>query len=328
MSARAEHRNLRSLLPGLSCRLSRRFVETDGCRIHVVEAGEGPAVILCHGFPELWLSWRHQLPALVEAGYRVVALDMRGHGLSSVPEDMEAYSVLHTVSDVIAVMDAMGLAQAVLVGHDAGTTTVYHTALMRPDRVAGVVGLSVPYIPRGPTNFIAMMRAALPPEFYMLYFQQRGIAERDLERAPGETLRRLFFANSGEYAGAPITMMTRDGSLVANLPAPEGPMGFISEGDLEFYAQSYTESGFSGGLNGYRVFDLNWRLTGAWTGMALPVPSIYIGGNEDTVLQFPGFRAAAEKMSGIFLDEAGHWVHAERPNEVNQALLSFLARTV
>ena len=307
--------------------LIHHYIDNNGCRIHVVDAGEGPVVVLCHGFPELWLSWRHQIPALVAAGFRVLAPDMRGHGESGVPLPVEEYSVLHTVGDVMAVLDALGIDRAIIVGHDAGTTCAYHAALMRPDRIRGVVGLSVPYVPRGEMSLIAAMRQAVPESFYMLFFQTPGMAEADLEQDPHETLRRIIFANSGNYTQGPIMMMAQDGSLVKSLPAPDGPIDFLPEAELNAYAASYRKTGFAGALNGYRVFDLNWQLTAPWTGMKLPVPSTYIGGTMDTVLQFPGFRQAAEQMGApTFIEGAGHWVQAERPDAVNRHLVDFCTR--
>lgn len=291
-----------------------------------MDVGDGPAVVFCHGFPEYWNSWRHQIPAIAAAGHRAIALDMRGHGQSCCPTEIEAFTVTHTVGDVIEVLDALGIQRAVIVGHDAGTTTAYHAALMRPDRISGVIGLSVPYVPRGPVSLVAAMRASMPPEFYMLYFQEPGVAEADLDANPRKTLERIFFANSGEYVGAPIMMMAHAGQgLVNTLPAPDKPMSFLSERDLEAYVTEFARTGFRGGLNGYRVFDRNWMVTSPWRGQALPIPSCYIGGKLDTVLGFPGFREAAIAMDrAIFVEGAGHWIHAERPEFVNAEVLRFL----
>ncbi|WP_433566761.1 alpha/beta fold hydrolase [Nocardia sp. CA-151230] len=307
--------------------LRHHYVEINRLRLHFVEAGDGPAVVLCHGFPELWYSWRHQLPALAEAGYRAIALDMRGHGESEAPDAVEDYDVCRTVGDVVGLLDLLEIDKAVLVGHDAGTSTAYHAALMRPDRVRGVMGLSVPYIPRGPLSILEGFDGAVPDGFYMRYFQDHGVAERDLERDVEESLRRLIYANSGLNPQVPFLMTVPDGgTLIEELPTPGGPMTFLSDADLAVYSENYSRNGFRGGLNGYRVFQRNWEITAPWHDMALPVPSAYVGGTADTVLHFPGFRAAAEAMGqATFLDGAGHWIQAERPGDVNAALLSFLA---
>jgi len=303
-------------------------VEINRNKLHYVAAGDGPVVVLCHGFPELWYSWRHQLPALANAGYRAIALDMRGHGESGAPEAIEEYDVAHTVGDVIGLMDVLGIERAALVGHDAGTSAAYTAALMRPDRIRGVMGLSVPYIPRGPLSVLEAFEGAVPPGFYMLYFQKPGVAEADLGRDVKETLRRVIYANSGENPQTPFIMTIPEGStLVEELPAPEATIGFLSESDLDVYAANYARTGFRGGLNGYRVLHRNWQLTAPWNGMPLPVPAAYVGGTADTVLHFPGFKEAAEAMgNALFLEGAGHWIQAERAPEVNAALLSFLEK--
>jgi pimeloyl-ACP methyl ester carboxylesterase len=303
--------------------------------LHYVEMGEGPAVVFLHGFPELWFSWRHQMPAVAAAGYRAIALDMRGHGRSDAPPDIDDYTVLHTVGDVIGLMDELGLETAVLVGHDAGTTAAYHAALMRPDRIRGVMGLSVPFAPRGPRSTIELLSEGLPAGFYMNWFQHPGLAEADFEADVAESLRRLLYANSGEHrTDAPFLMVVPEGgTLTQVLPAPSGPLGFMSEAEFRLYVAEYRRTGFRGGLNGYRVFQKNWVLTAAWAGMHLPVPAAYVGGTCDTVVNFLGNRARAEAMSAasggppaVFVEGAGHWIQNERPAEVNKALLEFLAR--
>lgn len=305
--------------------LHHGFVMSDMVRLHYVEAGSGPAVIFCHGFPEFWYSWRHQLEACAQAGYRAIALDMRGHGQSDAPERMEDYSVIHTVGDVIALMNSLEIGEAVIVGHDAGTTTAYHAALMRPDRFRAVVGLSVPYIPRGEKSILDAFSGNVPPGFYMQYFQQPGIAESDLEADIETTLRRLFFANSGAYENAPIVMLAADSGLVTNLPDTGQPLPFLTTEELAEYVACYRQSGFRGGLNGYRVFGRNWELTSPWANMALLVPTMFVGGTRDTVLHFPGFTEAAKSMGRHHLiDGAGHWVQMERAEMVNALLIDFL----
>lgn len=297
----------------------------NGIRLHFVEAGTGPAILFCHGFPELWYSWRHQLAYFARRGFRAIALDMRGHGVSEAPADLDAYDVLSTVGDVVGLLDHLGIDRAMIVGHDAGTTTAYHTALMRPDRVVGVAGLSVPYIPRGPVGFFDLLRQTAPEEFYMRYFQTPGVAEADLEKDPRESLRRLFYANSGDNPDGPIVMMVPKGETLTNtLPQPEIMPPFLSEADLSVYAEAYSHSGFRGGLNGYRVMDLNWKRTAPWASAPLSMPNCYIGGSKDTVLTMPGMYDAALAMMQVhILDGAGHWLQNERPDAVNHILSKF-----
>jgi pimeloyl-ACP methyl ester carboxylesterase len=304
------------------------FVSVNGVRLHFVESGEGPAVIFCHGFPEIWRTWRQQLSALSQAGYRAIALDMRGHGQSDSPTALTSFSVLHTVGDVIGLMDELGIEKAVIAGHDAGTTTAYNATLMRPDRFLGVVGLSVPFVPRGKENLLAGMIGQMPPHFYMRYFQTPDAPERELDADPRESLRRIYHHNSGEAPGTAAIMLTSEqGRLLDNLAKPLGEMGFLPDSELDLYAEAYARSGFRGGLNGYRVFDLNWELLAPWQGQGLPVPALFLGGDRDIVLQFPGFLDAAQRMGDSFIAVgAGHWIQEEQPEFVNDRLLRFLSR--
>ncbi|OJY61828.1 MAG: hypothetical protein BGP16_14390 [Sphingobium sp. 66-54] len=303
-------------------------VDVNRIRLHYVEAGAGPVIVFCHGFPEFWYSWRHQLRFFADNGFHAIALDMRGHGESDVPDDIADYDVLHTVGDVIGLLDSLQIEHAVIVGHDAGTTTAYHAALMRPDRIVGVAGLSVPFMPRGHLSMIEALENEVPPEFYMLYFQAPGVAEADLEKNPRHSLRRLFYANSGMNPGSPIMMMaTKERGLIDTLPTAPESLDFLGEDEMDLYEAAFTRTGFSGGLNGYRVFHRNWELTSPWNGMALPIPNLFIGGSVDTVLQFPGFRDAAEAMEEFhILEDAGHWIQSERTPDVNDILLRFCVR--
>src|SRR5438105_7751055 len=162
--------------------IRHRTIETNGIRMHIAEQGEGPLVVLCHGFPESWYSWRHQLSALAAAGFHAVAPDMRGYGQTDRPEAIDQYTLFHLVGDIVGLLDALGERQAVIAGHDWGAPVAWGTALFRPDRIRGVVGLSVPYTPRGPVAITQAMRNAGANNFYMLYFQKPGVAEAELER--------------------------------------------------------------------------------------------------------------------------------------------------
>lgn len=304
--------------------------DVNGIRLHYVELGEGPAVIFCHGFPETWRSWRHQISATAEAGYRAIALDMRGHGGSDCPDAVEDYSVIHTVGDVIGLMDLLQIPKAIIVGHDAGTSTAYNAVLMRPDRFYGVMALSIPFMPRARMNLMHAMIAASPPGFYMRYFQSPNSPEKELNADPRETLRRIYFHNSGENPSGPSGMET-DGSglLLPTLATPIGELTFIPADELDQVVDDYRRTGFRGGLNGYRVFDLNWELTAPWSEMALPVPATFIGGSRDIVMHFPGFREAAQAMPDAdFVETAGHWIQKEAPGAVNAHLLRFLRQVV
>src|ERR1700757_1053664 len=177
---------------------THRFVETNGIRMHLVEQGEGPLVLLCHGFPESWYSWRHQLSALAAAGFRAVAPDMRGYGNTDRPEPIEQYTLFHLVGDMIGVLDALGYETAVIAGHDWGAPVAWHAALLRPDRFRAVIGLSVPYRPRGPVRPTTIMPQTHDAVFYQLYFQTPGVAEAEFEQDVRGFIRSSLYSISGE----------------------------------------------------------------------------------------------------------------------------------
>jgi|SRR5579883_341375 len=308
--------------------IRHRFVETNGIRMHLAEAGEGPLVLLLHGFPESWYSWRHQLRALAEAGYHAVAPDQRGYGQSDRPAKIEQYTQLHLVGDVIGLLDALGEEQAVVVGHDWGAPVAWNTAVMRPDRVRGVAGLSVAYGGRGrvkPTE--ALKRAYEGRFFYQLYFQEPGVAEAELEADPRDTILRLLAGLRADGSGLTGTQ-TR---FLEPMRAPDTLPDWLTEADLNFYAGEFRRNGFRGGLSWYRAMDLTWELTAPFAGAKVTVPAIYIAGERDPVLGFSG--AAVERLREnapglrdvVMLPGCGHWTQQERPAEVNAALLNFIA---
>src|ERR1044071_6658016 len=178
--------------------ITHRTVETNGIRMHIAEQGEGPLVVLCHGFPESWYSWRHQLSALAEAGFHAVAPDMRGYGQTDRPAEIEAYTLLHLVGDMVGLLDALGEPSAVIAGHDWGAPVAWHAALLRPDRFRAVIGLSVPYWPRRPVRPTTAMPQTDDALFYQLYFQTPGVAEAELERDVRLTIRRVLYSASGD----------------------------------------------------------------------------------------------------------------------------------
>lgn len=312
--------------------VDHRTIKANGIDIHLAEAGRGTPVILCHGFPETWYSWRHQIAALAKAGYRAIAMDMRGFGETSAPEPVDVYTMLHLVGDVVGVLDALELPKAAIVGHDWGAPVAWNTALMRPDRVSGVAGLSVPYTPRSSTSFLQAMRARGNDGFYMLYFQQRDIPEAELSRDIGLTLRRMFYALSGDPPESkrwkPIVP---DGStFLESLADTETLPAWLSQHDLDAYAESYRRSGFRGGLNWYRNVDRNTELLAPFDGARIAVPALFIGGKRDAVVAWsePSIRRLPSVLDDwrgtVLVEHAGHWVQQEAPAEVNDALLQFL----
>jgi pimeloyl-ACP methyl ester carboxylesterase len=313
--------------------VTHRLVETHGIRMHVAEQGEGPLVLLCHGFPESWYSWRHQLPALAGAGYRAVAPDMRGYGQTDRPPAAAQYSQLHHVGDMVGLLDALGAETAVIVGHDWGAPVAWHAALLRPDRFRAVVGLSVPYTPRGGAPPTRALREAAGDRFmYMLYFQEPGVAEAELEADVRRALARLLYWAGGEAPRGPSWGFgqTRQSRLLEAMSDPPALPPWLTEADLDFYTAEFERAGFTGGLNWYRAMDLSWELMAPWRGARVTVPALFAAGERDGVVA--RMRGAVERLhetvpglrGRVLLPGCGHWTQQERPEEVNAALLGFL----
>ena len=292
-------------------------VPTNGVQLSVQVAGTGPAVVLVHGFPELGYSWRHQVPALVAAGYRVIVPDMRGYGLSSRPADAAAYDVLTVGRDLIGLLDALGEREAAFVGHDWGAAVVWPIALTHPQRVAGVAGLSVPFAPPAPAAPLSILRRRLGDDFYIVWFQQPGVADTALAR---DVRRTLTLALSEQRFNAPEL----GGPQTALPPLP----AWLSPADLDVYVTAYERTGFTGGLSYYRNIDRNWELSQSLPA-AITRPAMFLTGSRDAVRKFvPADRlpeATSDLRASIVLDGAGHWVQQERPAEVSAALLEFLS---
>jgi pimeloyl-ACP methyl ester carboxylesterase len=320
--------------------ITHRVIATNGILMHVAEAGTGPLVLLCHGFPESWYSWRHQLVALAAAGFHAVAPDQRGYGRTDAPHAIEQYTLLHLVGDLVGLLDALGEPTAVIAGHDWGAPVAWHAALLRPDRFRAVIGLSVPFRPRGGTRPTTVMPVTDDAVFYQLYFQEPGVAESELERDARDTIRRVLFWGSGDAhdtavaAGAgTVGMVKRGGGFLGARSAPALLPPWITEADVDVYAADFARTGFRGGLNWYRNIDRNWELLAPWTHAQITVPALYVAGDRDLVLGFRGMDAllpalrktVPELRPVLLLPGCGHWTQQERPAEVNAAMLEFLA---
>lgn len=311
-------------------------LRANGISIAFQDHGSGPALLLCHGWPELGHSWRHQVPALVGAGYRVIVPDMRGYGGTDAPDDVADYTILHLVGDQVALLDALGIDHFTIIGHDWGAPVAWHAALLRPDRFRAVAGLSVPWSPRGPLGGpISMARAQGMDRFYMVYFQEPGVAEADLGADPYETHRRLLVGASavGVTTSGRWPSQVPDVGLVQGCPPVPVLPDWLPETDLRLYAETFARTGYRGGLNWYRNLDRNWALTAPWHGLPIRVPACFIAGQLDGVLRMPSMEKALKAMDGItctdyrgtiLVPDAGHWVQQEAPHQVNQALLDFL----
>lgn len=303
-------------LPGVT----HQAIHAGGIDVHVAQSGpeDGAPVLLLHGFPELWFSWRHQLRALGDAGYRVIAPDLRGVGGTAAPDGragIESYDLLHLERDAVGVLDALYIDKAVVVGHDWGAPPAWWAAAIHPHRVHAVAGLSVPFLPRAPAPPIPIMREHLGEDFYLVHFQEPGVAEAMLSKDVRRTLAttKQWSRSWGEVAG----------------DVPPCPP-FLTEAELAVFVDAYTRTGFTGGLNWYRNLDRNQRVMAEWDGVHVTRPALFIQGSRDPVAGF----MPASAMDGLvddlhteILDGAGHWIQQERPDEVNALLLEFF-RTV
>jgi pimeloyl-ACP methyl ester carboxylesterase len=315
--------------------VTHRMIETNGIRLHVAEQGAGPLVILCHGFPECWYSWRHQLPALAKAGFRAVTLDLRGYGQSDRPEGVENYTILDDIGDIVGLVDALGARRAVIAGHDIGAAIAWQTVLLRPDIFRAVIALSPPFRSRGfgdagpPTTLMPRTEDAV---FYQLFLQTPE-AEAGLGRNLHLTFRYQFYTLSGDrppsavVAGLQAGMMPRKGGLLTDPPSLPG---WITESDIDVYVEEYARSGLAGPLAWWRNIDRSWRLMAPFARAAVTVPALYMAGDRDFVAAafsrdiakqsalVPGLR------SPVMLPGCGHWTQQERAPEVSTAMIDFL----
>jgi pimeloyl-ACP methyl ester carboxylesterase len=312
--------------------VTHRYVQAGELRMHIAEAGDGPLVLLLHGFPESWYSWRHQLTALAASGYHAVAPDQRGYCQTGPPRPpgrpagIADYTMLHLTGDVFALMDALGADQAVVAGHDWGAPVAWHAGLFRPDRVRGLIGLSVPYRPRGSAPPIPALRAAFGESFYMVYFQQPGVADTELSRDPRATFRNVLYSLSGEAPG--MTLIPAGGGFLDAGTEPATLPPWLTERDIDAYVAQYSDAGFTGPLNWYRNLDRNWELTSAWLHAPVRVPALFMAGSKDPVIGFVSVEGLADVVpnltESVILPGCGHWIQQERPGEVTAAMLRFL----
>ncbi|MEU4655797.1 alpha/beta hydrolase [Streptomyces sp. NPDC023723] len=315
-----------------------RLVPGPAGRIHLVEQGSGPLVLLVHGFPESWYSWRRQLPALAAAGFRAVALDVRGYGRSSRPADPAAYRMLDLVADNAAVVAALGEREAVVVGHDWGATIAAVSGLLRPDVFRAVGLLSVPYTPPGgprPSEvFAGLGGPEAEQEFYVSYFQRPGRAEAEIEPDVRGWLAGFYAALSADTRPGPDApdphFVARGGTLRERFPAGPPP-SWLTAADLDVYAGEFERTGLTGALNRYRNMDRDWADLAEHHGAPVKQPALFLGGTEDasTTWLSDAIAAYPETLPGLtashLLDGCGHWLQQERPEQTNRLLTDWLA---
>jgi epoxide hydrolase A/B len=313
-----------------------RTLDVADAQIHTVELGDGPLVLLLHGFPEGWWAWRHQIPALAESGYRVVAVDLRGYGGSSRPSDVEAYRMIAHVGDAVGVVHALGTDSAVAIGHDWGSPIASTCALMRPDLFTAVGLLGVPYTPRAPVRPSEMFgQMGGDEEFYVSYFQEAGRAEAEIEPNLERWLRGFYAALDGSSPDAPGWFMVPKGAQMRDrFPTDDSLPIWLSEGEFRAHAAEFERNGITGPLNRYRNMDRDWEDLAALEGAVIKQPAIFIAGGKDSSIAW--LAEAVEHQSawlpgltGTHLVEGkGHWVQQEAPDEVNRLLVDWLAKAV
>ncbi len=333
--------------------ITERVIETNGVRLHTVEAGESgaPVVVLAHGFPELAYSWRHQLKALADAGRWVIAPDQRGYGLTERPAPVEAYDMEHLTADLVALIDHLGARKAIWCGHDWGGAIVWQMPLRYPDRTAGVIGLNTPFQPRAPMDPIAIMRARLGEEMYIVHFQKPGEADAILGRDARKTMDFFMRAPLPEGAAPPdnaVAVLSDGGGagmatkreagapsvfplvriVEAYDPANDRRPKFLTDQEFEVFADTFAHTGFTGGINWYRNFTRNWERSEGLPDR-IEIPCLMVMAEKDAVLppsSADGMEHAIPDLEKALIEGSGHWTQQERPAEVNRTLLDWLDR--
>ena len=311
--------------------INQRRVSTNGIELNIAEQGEGPLVLMLHGFPESWYSWRHQIPAVASAGFHAVAPDMRGYGKSDKPADISTYNQVEVTNDIIGLISSLGYKTAIVFGHDWGAPTAWSCALHLPDKVTAVGVLSVPFSPRAPAPPLDMMKEIFKDMFfYQLYFQEPGVAEKEWETNVRVNLRKFYHIGSGAFdAGNFIAPKSPDSDLLSDMEDP-GTLGtWCTESDLDFYTTEFEQSGFRGPLNYYRNHNLTWSLTEGGP-EKITQPALFVAGEKDGVIML-----AADALKNMpryvtnlkvnqLIPGIGHWTQQEAPAEVNTLMIDFI----
>ena len=318
-----------------------RFIETNGVKLRAAVQGEGPLVVMVHGFPESWYSWRHQMAPLAAAGFTACAIDVRGYGGSDKPHAVEAYSMANMTADVAGVVDALSPnAPAVLIGHDWGAPIVWHTAVLHPSKVRAVAGLSVPYYALPPAPLNQIFKAMYTDQgkfFYMAYFQNEGVAEAEFERDVRGALRRLYYAASADASGKwGGNNKPADEPMLQGMSDPDPFPAWLTPADIDYFVGEFEKSGFRGPINRYRNFERDWQLMSGVEDRVIHQPSLFVAGAEDMVLRMFGdgnvdtlvnnMKAVMSDFRGAhIIPNAGHWNQQEAPEATTGVLIDWLA---
>jgi len=312
-----------------------RMIESNGLNMRIAEMGDtGPLVLLAHGWPESWYSWRYQFSALANAGYRVVAPDMRGYGETDAPAEVDDYDIEHLAADMVGILDALGEETAIMVGHDWGSIVAWHSVLMYPKRFTALIAMSVPYGGRPKQSPLTYWQEKFGENFfYILYHNEPGLAEAEYDSDPRGLLSRLYVSPKSPREAPAITDKRRSaGGWIDRLGAPIGLPDWLAVDDLDYIVSQFEKAGFRGGVNYYRNFHRNWEITASLNSARIEIPTLFIAGEKDIVIA----RATAEELTktmtravddlrGVLLiPEIGHWVQQEAPEQTNAAMLEFL----
>ncbi|GLT64893.1 hypothetical protein SLA2020_373570 [Shorea laevis] len=313
-------------------KIEHTTVSTNGINMHVASIGTGPVILFLHGFPQLWYSWRNQLLAFSSLGYRAIAPDLRGYGDTDAPPSATSYTAFHVVGDLVGLLDALGVEQVFLVGHDWGAIIAWHFCIFRPDKIKALVNLSVPFFPRNPkVKPIDGYRAVFGNDFYMCRFQEPGEAEEDFAKVDTPRLIKTFLSSRDP---SPPCFPKEIG--FSGLPEPPALPSWLSEEDVNYYASKLDQKGFTGGLNYYRAMNLTWELMAPWTGVQIKVPVKFIVGELDVTYHFHGVK---EYLYGggfkkdvplleevIVMEGAAHFINEEKPEEINAYIYDFIRK--
>ncbi len=313
-----------------------RFIESNGIRMRIAEAGDsGPLILFAHGWPESWYNWRHQLTYFANAGYRVVAPDMRGYGETDKPADVDEYDIVHLAGDMVGILDALGEETAIMVGHDWGAIVAWNSVLMHPERFSALIAMSVPYGGRAPQSPMVAWQESFGDNFYYILYHNEagGVAEAEYDSDPKGILSRLYLSPNSPREAPTINDRARSaGGWIGRLGAPIGLPDWLSQEDLDYVVGQFESAGFRGGVNYYRNFHRNWEITEHLTDTKIDVPTLFIAGEQDVVIaganqgQLTGAmsRVATDLRDVVLIPDIGHWVQQEAPEETNAAMHEFL----
>ena len=311
--------------------ITHRTIETNGISMHIAEAGQGPLVLMLHGWPESWYSWRHQLSALAGAGYHAVAPDVRGYGRTDAPREVEAYAMKNMVADYIGVLDALGTETAVVVGHDWGAPMAWTSAILHPERYRAVVGMSVPYTPRSPAPPLQLFAQMFKDTFfYIVYFQDEGVAERELEADPHRSMKLILYGASGDSTMSGFAGKSKDSGLLDGMTEPAKLPAWLTEADVDYFAGEFKRAGFRGGINRYRNMDRDWHELPQLEGARITQPAMFIAGQKDGVIAMnpAGIETMKQQCDDLrkvaLIPDVGHWTQQEAADAVNAELIAFL----